>query len=202
MLENQGAKLIFFSPIKDNKLPENLDGLYFGGGYPELFAKQLAENTNLRSEVLKKSMEGMPIYGECGGFMYLCSAIRGTDGIVYPMTGCFPFITIMFTRLKALGYREITLTKDTLMGKCGQTVKGHEFHYSEISGTQEDSNVKTVYKLSARTGIKKASEGYRIFNTLGSYIHLHFGSQPECAINFADNCLAYRDKRILTDETE
>ena len=202
MLENQGAQLIFFSPVKDNNLPENLDGIYFGGGYPELFAKQLAENTNLRSEILGKSVEGMPIYGECGGFMYLCSGIRGTDGIAYPMTGCFSFTSIMFTRLKALGYREITLTKNTVIGKYGQCVRGHEFHYSEISGIQEDSNVKTVYNLSARTGIKKASEGYQIFNTLGSYIHLHFGSQPECAINFADNCLAYRDKRIITDETE
>ncbi len=192
LLESFGAELVSFSPIKEDRLPENLDGLYFGGGYPELFAAQLADNSGLRKQIREKSRGNMPIYGECGGFMYLCREIQDHEGNTYPMTGCFPFITRMFPRLNALGYREITLTQDTIIGKRGQTVRGHEFHYSGI--TEEMRDIETVYAITDRSGQKKISEGYRIARTLGSYIHLHFGSQPDVARCFTEACLKYSEK--------
>jgi cobyrinic acid a,c-diamide synthase len=169
LLEAVGAELVFFSPISDKRLPADLDGLYLGGGYPELVADRLAANTRLRKRIRASSQEGMPIYAECGGFMYLCAELWSQQGIRYPMTGCFPFSAQMFSRLKALGYREITLTKDTIIGPSGQTIRGHEFHYSELNKSES--------------------------NILGSYTHLHFGSQPQVAEHFVTACAAYRDER-------
>ena len=193
LLEKQGAELIFFSPIDDRHLPEDIDGLYFGGGYPELFADKLAQNSALRYRIKEKSVDGMPIYGECGGFMYLCRELVDLDHKRHRMTGCFPFATSMFKRLRALGYREVTLTRDTAIGKAGLTVRGHEFHYSALVDVSRD--IPTAYSISDRSGMDKAPEGYVINHTLGSYNHLHFGSQPDVARCFVENCLAYRQQR-------
>ena len=197
LLEGQGAELVFFSPIAGDDLPRGSDGLYLGGGYPELFGDRLAGNRKLRHRIKEKSDTGMPIYGECGGFMYLCEALVDQDGDRFPMTGCFPFTTRMIPRLKALGYREITLTKRTVIGDPGMIIRGHEFHYSEIM--TETSDVQNVYQISDRSGLDKPPEGFVINHTLGSYNHLHFGSQPETAKYFVNNCLVYRhqkEKRI------
>jgi len=113
------------------------------------------------------------------------------------MAGCFPFTTRMSARLKALGYREITLTRDAVIGNQGMIVRGHEFHYSEIMIDTPD--VQNVYRISDRSGLDKPPDGYVVGRTLGSYNHLHFGSQPEAAQHFVKNCLAYqrqREKRI------
>jgi cobyrinic acid a,c-diamide synthase len=189
-----GAELIFFSPILENKLPENLDGLYLGGGYPELFAEKLAQNINLRAQIQQKSVEGLPIYGECGGFMYLCREIWDHNGNNYPMTGCFPFSTKMLSRRKALGYREIRLSKDTIIGKQGFIVRGHEFHYSEVTALPED--IETIYEVADRAGLQNTTEGFELARCLGSYIHLHFGSRPETARYFVNTCREYRNERI------
>ncbi|MBW1841044.1 MAG: cobyrinate a,c-diamide synthase, partial [Deltaproteobacteria bacterium] len=193
ILASYGAEIVCFSPLGDASLPENLDGLYLGGGYPELFAKRLSENTGMRHQIREKSMDGLPIYGECGGFMYLCSEIRTTKGKRYAMAGCFPFVTTMFDCLKSLGYREITLTKDTIIGKSGQSIRGHEFHYSEI--TEFSENTETVYQVSPRKGLKRTREGFLVNNTLGSYTHLHFGSFPDAAGSFVASCLKYQQKK-------
>lgn len=194
ILEAFGAELIYFSPIKDVRLPENIDGIYFGGGYPELFASQLSNNSNLRRTVRKRSLEGMPIYGECGGFMYLCRELYNTDGNIYPMTGCFPFNTRMLSHLRTLGYREIKLNKDTVVGKCGQTLRGHEFHYSELSDI--DVNIENIYSVSGLFGQKNFPEGFLINRTIGTYIHLHLGSKPEAAKAFINSCLDYKNERM------
>ncbi|MCP4353440.1 MAG: cobyrinate a,c-diamide synthase [Desulfobacterales bacterium] len=186
MLTAAGAELVFFSPIKDAKLPENLNGLYFGGGYPELFAEALSENRSMCSEVMKMSQAGMPIYGECGGFMYLCSGIIDIKGSGFPMAGCFPFTCIMQDKLRALGYREITLMQKTLLGDPGEIFRGHEFHYSEMDN--DFGNVQTVYEASDREGVEKKVQGYQVNQTLGSYVHLHFGNNPNAAENFVRCC--------------
>jgi cobyrinic acid a,c-diamide synthase len=199
LLANQGAEIVCFSPIVDEHLPENIDGLYLGGGYPELYAEKLADNGALRKQIKERSDDGMPIYGECGGFMYLCRDLCDLGGKRYPMTGCFPFETKMFSRLKALGYREISITADTIIGKTGQVIRGHEFHYSELS--RQASNVATVYRISDRSGMDREPGGYLVNQTLGSYNHLHFGSRPQAAACFAEKCLNYRQKREKTHET-
>jgi cobyrinic acid a,c-diamide synthase len=193
MLEDQGAELVFFSPMTDSDLPEDIDGLYFGGGYPELFGEKLAGNSILRQRVKVKSADGMPIYGECGGFMYLCEELVDQNNIKFPMSGCFPFSTKMFTRLKALGYREVTLSRDTIIGKAGLIIRGHEFHYSELVAPSQ--KISSVFSITDRSGMNKAPEGYVIHHTLGSYHHLHFGSQPDAAVHFVKNCLTYRHQR-------
>jgi cobyrinic acid a,c-diamide synthase len=99
----------------------------------------------------------------------------------------------MFTRLKALGYREITLSHNTVIGNAGLTIRGHEFHYSELANLAQD--VATVFSITDRSGMDKTPEGYLINHTLGSYNHLHFGSQPDIARCFVENCLTYRNKR-------
>ncbi|MGB5747248.1 MAG: cobyrinate a,c-diamide synthase [Desulfobacterales bacterium] len=193
LLEGQGAELVFFSPIAGDDLPMDIDGLYLGGGYPELFGHQLAENRKLRERIKEKSNAGMPIYGECGGFMYLCESLFDQHGNRYPMAGCFPFTTRMFPRLKALGYREITLTKRTVIGDSGMILRGHEFHYSELTTNTPD--VQNAYRISDRSGLDKPPDGYLTKRTLGSYNHLHFGSQPEAAKYFVDNCLAFQRQK-------
>jgi cobyrinic acid a,c-diamide synthase len=193
LLEQHGAEIIYFSPLTDEKLPPKIDGLYFGGGYPELYAARLGANSGLRDRIRKICRDGMPIYGECGGFMYLCRELIDQNGMNYPMTGCFPFKTRMFSKLRALGYREINLIRDTVIGKRDLTIRGHEFHYSELSGAA--AGHQTVYRITDRTGVDKKPEGYQIHQTLGSYNHLHFGSQPTAAGYFVDNCWNYHHRR-------
>ena len=193
LLEKQGAELVFFSPMTDRNLPGDIDGLYFGGGYPELYGEKLAGNNVLRNRIKEKSADGMPIYGECGGFMYLCEELVDLNNTRYPMSGCFPFSAKMFSRLKALGYREITLSRDTVIGNAGLTIRGHEFHYSELISSSKAA--PTAFSITDRSGMDKRPEGYLTHHTLGSYNHLHFGSQPEAAGYFVKNCLTYRQQR-------
>ena len=109
------------------------------------------------------------------------------------MVGCFPFATRMLNRLKTLGYREITLKSDTILGPAGRVIRGHEFHYSEIIPPVQAS---TVYTVASRSGNADTEEGYFIGNTIGSYIHLHFGSQPDAADAFVQACAAYRHSNL------
>ncbi len=196
LLEAAGAQLVFFSPLADNRLPQGLDGLYFGGGYPELHAKVLSANRSLRQEIRQFSRMNMPIYGECGGFMYLGREMGDTDGKAYPMTGCLPIATRMLDRLKALGYREVTQARATILGPAGQTMRGHEFHYSRIS----DGEIQGAgaYRMTDRAGMDKAAEGFVSDQTLGSYVHLHFASCPQTAGNFVTACRRWGDGKQST----
>ncbi|MFH0729420.1 MAG: cobyrinate a,c-diamide synthase [Pseudomonadota bacterium] len=199
LLEKAGATLVFFSPIADSRLPDDLDGLYIGGGYPELHAGMLSENNGLITDIHRYSNAGMPIYGECGGFMYLCRELMDQNGGARPLVGCFPFSIRMSGRLKALGYREITLLTDTLLGPAGISLRGHEFHYSQIV----DDSRKTdgvVYRVSDRSGSVRSTEGYFHRQTLGSYFHLHFGSCPEVATHLVAACSAYQRERRKKSE--
>jgi len=193
LLEGCGARLLFFSPMQDKGVPPDLDGMYLGGGYPELFAAPLAANESMRWQIREQSAAGMPIYAECGGFMYLCSELQDHQGRTFPMAGCFPFKTRMLPRLKALGYREVQLTRDTIIGAAGAVLRGHEFHYSEMRG--EPSAVEGIYRVAGRDGIERAVEGFVSHRTLGSYIHLHFGSAPQAAEAFVECCRTYRAER-------
>ncbi len=193
LLENAGAELVFFSPMEDESLPANIDGLYFGGGYPEVHAEALSEKKALMSAIREKSGSGMPIYGECGGFMYLCRDIEDLNGERFDMTGCFPFSVRMLSRLKALGYREVTFDRDLPLGPGGMSLRGHEFHYSEL--VEDQRALKTVYRVTDRGGREKAREGYLTDRTLGSYFHLHFASCLQSAESFVAACRAYRRER-------
>lgn len=193
LLRAAGAEIVPFSPMADASLPPNLDGLYFGGGYPELFAEALADNAGLRWEVREMSRAGVPIYGECGGFMYLCAALTDTDGRRFEMTGCFPMETVMAPRLRALGYREVTLQANALLGAAGTRVRGHEFHYSSLAKTP--TGIPKAYAVAGRHGAADTAEGFRTQRTLGSYIHLHFGSRPAAVRHWVSVMEAHRHQR-------
>jgi cobyrinic acid a,c-diamide synthase len=191
LLEAAGARLVYFSPLTDRRLPDALDGLYFGGGYPELHAATLAGNRSLLQEIRHMSRMNMPIYGECGGFMYLCREMDDTQGKRFEMAGCLPLATRMLDRLKALGYREVTQISATVLGPAGQTMRGHEFHYSSIRG--EALPATGAYRLTDRAGIDKSVEGFVRNQTLGSYVHVHFGSCPQAADHFVETCEGWAD---------
>jgi cobyrinic acid a,c-diamide synthase len=180
LLEAAGAEIVPFSPLRDAALPRGIDGLYLPGGYPELHAGRLAKNEGLLRDLREAAGAGLPIYAECGGFMLLAEAIDGE-----PMAGVFPAKARMLKKRKALGYREVTFTAETPLGPAGTTARGHEFHYSEMD---LPGSVPTCYRLSRRGGEDLGVEGYRAGNVLGSYIHLHFGSNPQLAENFVEFC--------------
>ncbi|MEN8212103.1 MAG: cobyrinate a,c-diamide synthase, partial [Thermodesulfobacteriota bacterium] len=195
ILKKFGAKIVEFSPLNDEKLPENIDGIYFGGGYPEIFVEKLSNNNRLLRQIKEKSISGMPVYGECGGFMFLCNQLSFIDDPrQYSMSNCFDLNIKMSKKLKSLGYREITLKQDTIIGKKGDVLRGHEFHYSSLESSDIDSS--NVYKVTSRAGQKISLKGYQKFNTLASYLHIHFGSNEKCAEQFVKVCKEFKDRRI------
>jgi cobyrinic acid a,c-diamide synthase len=189
-LEQLGAELVRFSPIADRALPD-VDGLYLGGGYPELNAAALSANTAMRGAIEAFSRADRPIYAECGGLMYLCRAIVGLDGVRHPMVGLVPGVAHMRDRLQALGYVEIETQTPTLLGAPGLRFRGHQFRYSEL---QLEGPVDEVYTLRRRRGGEVSREGYRIGQTLASYVHAHWASNPLAAAGFVDAC-AQRSER-------
>jgi cobyrinic acid a,c-diamide synthase len=191
LLGDSGAELVPFSPLNDRKLPAGLHGIYLGGGYPELYAAQLAANSGMRQAIRECAAAGVPIYAECGGLMYLAREIRDLEGQAHSMAGVFPFTVRMLPRLKALGYREVTMAATGLLGAAGTKARGHEFHYSEMVG--EPTGVPGIYHLKSRKGGETVAEGYCKHNTLASYVHLHFGSNPDVARNLVASCRAYKD---------
>ncbi len=186
-----GAEIVFFSPLRDSSLPPDLAGLYFGGGYPEVFAETLAANQKLRRELRDLAATGMPIYAECGGLMYLSQGLTTLEGKRLPMAGLLPLEVRMLNRLKSLGYREVTLQRDCLLGPAGMTARGHEFHYSEICGM--DPALSPVYRIRARRQEQDGWEGFCHHNILASYVHLHFGSNPEMARHMVNFCRQYKE---------
>lgn len=147
LLHESGAELLPFSPIEDKELPEGISGLYLGGGYPELSAFDLAQNTKLRRAIAEFSASGKPVYAECGGFMYLTESICKDDR-VFPMCGVFPFRSCMKTRFQALGYREIEISQDCILGPAGTVARGHEFHYSALEDLPD--NQQKSYVVSSK----------------------------------------------------
>lgn len=168
ILEKAGFELLMFSPLHDQRLPEGMDALYLGGGYPELHAEALSRNVAMHTAIADWARKGGVIHAECGGFMYLCEELIDLQGRLHSMAGVFPATVRMQSRLSRLGYRQPRLAMDCLWGKKGEALHGHEFHYSAIE--RMGSGVETIYQLE-----DGRSEGFRVGNAVGGYIHLHFG---------------------------
>jgi cobyrinic acid a,c-diamide synthase len=171
-LRNLGAEITFFSPLNDNHIPNDVSGLMLGGGFPEVMADKLHSNQSMRRSIKTAVEQGMPIYGECGGLMYLTKSIAGYRDFKKPfkMVGLIDANTIMTGRL-TLNYTQADMTSN-LFGNI-QNIRGHEFHYSKIENIPRDS--KYVYKLKRGSGIDGGKhDGVLIYNSIGSYMHLHF----------------------------
>ena len=188
-LKLRGCDLTLFSPLQDTKLPEGIDALYFGGGYPEEYAERLSENREMQEAVRLFARRGRPLYAECGGLMYLTQGIETTRGGRYPMVGLLPVWSRMLNRLKSLGYVEVTLTDNSLWGELGSVLRGHEFHYSELIGTPlDDPRWTRVYRIKRRRSEKTLTEGFQQNDILASYVHLHWASQPRNVETFIKRC--------------
>ncbi|EON71994.1 cobyrinate a,c-diamide synthase [Lysinibacillus sphaericus] len=182
LLRAKGATLQFFSPLANEPVPVEADGLYIGGGFPEEFADTLAGNTIAKQSIREAINKGLPTLAECGGFMYLTQAITNSDGERYDMLGIIPGEVAMQTKLAALGYREITGKKANFLIGEEEEAKGHEFHYSQYSGTHETP----AYETKGRFGTKQ--EGYQASNLVAGYTHFHFVSNPKLVENWLAAC--------------
>lgn len=189
-LEAAGCELVEFSPIRDGVLPENLSALYFGGGYPEAHAAELAANDSMMSAVREFAESDSPLYAECGGLMYLSRYIRGLDGAKIDMCGVLPFGVRMLEKRWMLGYVEARLEKDSLWGSAGTVIRGHEFHYSEPEEINDNDGWKKIYSLKRRRSGAVEAEGFSKGAVLASYAHLHFASTPGAVRAFTDRCAA------------
>lgn len=183
LLADAGARLVFWSPLAERDVPA-VDGLYFGGGYPELHARQLAENHSLHNAVRQFVEAGRPVYAECGGLMFLAESLEDPDGAAHPMIGVLPSSVRMRPRRMTLGYTDVELSRDTLLGPAGARARGHEFHFSTLDPVPE--RVRRVYRV--RVGDNVKVEGYVVGSALMSYVHLHFASNPDVATAFVDAC--------------
>jgi cobyrinic acid a,c-diamide synthase len=186
LLREAGAEIVEFSPLKDHHLPQGIGGIYLPGGYPELHGERLDANVPMKRAIQEAVEAGMPVYAECGGFIYLTRGLEGEDPATF--VGIFPVSTRMLPRRKALGYREVELVADSVIGGKGTLARGHEFHYSETDTMPEE--VERLYRVK-KHGSDIGKEGYRYRNCFASYIHLHFGSCPEMAATFARKCSGY-----------
>jgi cobyrinic acid a,c-diamide synthase len=193
LLREEGAELAFFSPLADSALPEGIDGIYLPGGYPELYADRLAANGPMLEAIRAAAREGMPLYAECGGFIYLTRGMEDSQGApLANFAGVFPVRARMLPRRKALGYRQVELLNSSILGSAGEIARGHEFHYSEIGEMSAD--VVRSYRVT-RQGTHLGQEGYGLANCLASYVHLHFGSNPRLASSLVAACRAFAASR-------
>jgi len=184
LLKKLGAELIFFSPLKDKKVPD-VDGIYIGGGFPESFLLDLENNEKMKESILRNIKKGLPTYVECGGLMYLTRKIRDFNHKSFSMVGAIPACTIMTDRLQAMGYVEAVAIKDHLLLKEKQRLRGHEFHYSTLL---DIGDIDYAYSLTGGKGKDGRLEGIVINNLLATYVHVHFGSNPLIAERFLRKC--------------
>ncbi|HVR24257.1 MAG TPA: cobyrinate a,c-diamide synthase [Candidatus Polarisedimenticolia bacterium] len=175
LLRENGAVIVDFSPIKDSVLPENLHALYFGGGYPELYAAELSHNGGMLLEIRNFAKANKPIYAECGGLMYLAEKLTVIEGHSYFMAGILPIAIEMTKSLVHFGYADVEFAHDCLLGKKGTHVRGHSFHCSRILA---HDSLRYVYRVHYSLSDRREQEGFVRGRVLGTYIHLHFRSNP------------------------
>ncbi|MDE6087680.1 MAG: cobyrinate a,c-diamide synthase, partial [Oscillospiraceae bacterium] len=186
LLEAYGAELVYFSPVSDKKLPENLDGLYFGGGYPELYLPELSQNLEFIQSLQTASRNKIPILAECGGFLYLLETFYDHNQKTYPMAGLLPGSAKLGSHLCRFGYVNLTAQENSILGKTGIQIKAHEFHYAD------STNNGSAFLAERPSG----ASWYAMQNTgniLAGFPHLYFLSNPEIAENFCDACRKFHE---------
>jgi cobyrinic acid a,c-diamide synthase len=189
ILTQLGATLIPWSPLTEESLPEDIGGIYFGGGFPEVFARQLAENQSVRQQVRQAIQSGIPTYAECGGLMYLCQQLVDFDGQAWPMVGVLPTTAIMSKNL-TLGYRRVTALENSPLVETRQILWGHEFHRSQLTS----SPLQPLWKIRGyKSNTSPAKEGWQLRQLHASYLHLHFGECQNLPKRFFQYCYQPRD---------
>lgn len=191
LLRELGARIIPFSPLRDEKLPEQTDGILLGGGYPELYAAELGENRSMREFIRRAAEEGMPILGECGGYLYLLEELEGEDGNMYPMAGVFSGSGKREERLRHFGYVTVQTGADSSYLKKGQQIRGHEFHYWHCQKDETEGAMEAKKPL----GGKKWPAMRIKHQVTAGFPHLYYPSLPEFAERFARACMEYGQRR-------
>ena len=193
VLSSLGAELVPFSPLKDAKLPM-VDGLVLGGGFPEMFVEELSKNVSMRQSMYQACQQGMPVYAECGGLMYLTRQIVDFDGKAHDMVGAIPAYCTMESKLQTVGYVEVTSLHDNVLCTTGETLHGHEFHFSRTIPDAQEAPFPWAFQFKkVRTGAVYFG-GYSSDNILGSYLHMHFAGNEPAALRFIGKCKEFQKK--------
>lgn len=191
LLEEMGAKLVPFSPVRDGHLPEAVSGLVLSGGYPELHAKELGSNRSMRASVRKAVADGMPCIAECGGFLYLHRELEGTDGRFYPMAGVLDAKAYRTEKLSRFGYVTLAAEEDQLLGKAGTQIRGHEFHYWDSESCGESFHAR-------KPAGRREWDCVHGTNTLyAGFPHLFYYSNLQVPHAFLRSCFAYQGLQPL-----
>jgi cobyrinic acid a,c-diamide synthase len=186
LLTAYGAELAPFSPLRDPALPGDVGGVYLGGGFPELFATELAANAPMLASMRAAAVRGLPIYAECGGLMYLQERLVDPDDRPHVMAGLLPGASALTKQRLTLGYREVRARQASALLPAGRLVRGHEFHWSVADPPPPGL---AAYDIVGEPG---RVEGFAVGSVLASYVHLHFGSEPALARRFVEACSAPR----------
>lgn len=196
LLERLGGELVYFSPIHDRSLPEQLDGLILGGGYPELYCEALSLNESMREAVKKAAEGGLPVLGECGGYLYLLEELEAEDGRIWPMTGVLKGKGYKKGKNSRFGYIGVEAEKDSLYLKPGEQIRGHEFHYWDCEVLEEEWVMRSKKPVGNRSW-----PCIRIKNqVMAGFPHLFYPSCPAFAVRFAKACVRYKRKRDEAEE--
>lgn len=196
LLERLGGELVYFSPIHDRSLPEQLDGLILGGGYPELYCEALSLNESMREAVKKAAEGGLPVLGECGGYLYLLEELEAEDGRIWPMTGVLKGKGYKKGKNSRFGYIGVEAEKDSLYLKPGEQIRGHEFHYWDCEVLEEEWVMRAKKPVGNRSW-----PCIRIKNqVMVGFPHLFYPSCPAFAVRFAKACVRYKRKRDEAEE--
>ena len=193
LLRESGAEMVNFSPLLDAGLPQDLDALYLGGGYPELYAEELSGNTAMSAAIRAFAEAGKPVYAECGGMIYLGGALTTLDGRSHAMAGVLPTEFEMTPRLVHFGYVYVELAEQCLLGEKGTEARGHSFHCSRV---RTSSSEPTAYRLKYTLSGREEIEGYRYKNVLASYVHLHFRGNSALAASLVREALKARVRAV------
>lgn len=189
LLEQLGAQLVEFSPLHDPQLPDDLDGLLLGGGYPELYADTLSQNRTLMAQIKAALQNGLPCIAECGGFQYLCEQLEGADSKSYPMVGFLPGSSFRTPSLRRFGYVRLTAQKDNLLCKKGEGFAAHEFHYWD---SQHCGNGCIAQKPCRRSSWECVVCDE---NFWAGYPHLYFYANVQMAKNFLNRCNRFHTQK-------
>ena len=183
-LEDAGAELVFINSMTDQCLPD-INGLYIGGGFPEVFARQLEENTSLRASIRAQIMQDLPVYAECGGLMYLCRHLL-YKGQSYAMCDVLSCDTQMSSVPRGHGYTQMTTLRSNYLFAEGMQIRGHEFHHSQICNV-DDGQTEFVFQVDRGYGLNGQKDGIMFRNVIAAYNHLYAPSHPEWAVNFVNH---------------
>lgn len=190
VLKKWGGQIEYFSPLHDSQLPD-CDAIILGGGFPELFVAELAANTAMLHALRAAAKAKMPIYAECGGYMYLMEEIVDFDQKTWKMAGIIPARAVMQRKLQTVGYVTAQALVDNILIAEGESLHGHEFHFS-IQENVADSNFPWAFNLTKNRNKEQYKSGYANENILASYLHVHFLGAPAAARQFIEKAHKYK----------